>query len=234
MPMMLPWIALLWPEGPAWTSRGFAADTAILPSAFPPNEVEGLDFYSDERLIYRTSGAKFSNKPYLETVMEAPGGSAGQLNGYFTSQASASFVFVANFGTRVFSNDRHMGPIDDSAMSTKEWIYMNAAEEFRFGRPDGASVLLGAGDLNAHLFIVVMRDSANETVYIDGTQVYDGAYASYAPRMLILGHGTLGNSALGTGGGYALAGVVPGNIAGYSNYGDFKSWVSSHYGITVA
>ena len=138
-----------------------------------------------------------------------------------------SVVTVGNFGSG--GGAMHEG----LTTGDRNMLYWDGAEYWIVA--GGTIRTVAGGNTSPHLFVAYFDGgSGNETLSVDGAApiINVDAGSSKATGLTLGNYGGVPNFSMR--GQIALMGIYSGAITADSKWADFKSWVTSFYGITVA
>lgn len=220
------WHSLWWAEGTNFAAEGYGNGDQV---DVWPNESAESDLsqaVAADRPLYVSSG--IGGRPAVDFVDDLDG-----MAGTLSAGLSQPFTLVA------------LCSFDDADQNSRTVMGDYASCRIRTSSSGNGQVRLEAGtdtqprvdsspNGTAYLWVGVF-DGASSVIYRNGTQ--------FGPS------GTPGSNALsttmevgssGSGGGSGMPGIYPlfavydGDLATDGNWSAFKSWVASHYGLTIA
>jgi hypothetical protein len=209
------WTAAYWAEGSEFVALGTAADAAV---AAIPDEKASFDLAQgtgSAQPLYRTTAGPNST-PAWDAV------SADIILKASTPAIAQPFSMVAVAKSDLASGDRVLVCGDSSIGQIYEtgdqWsIYAGSAE-----------VKAGTTDTSAHLFVGFFS-GASSKLDIDGTQVISGNPGTTG----LAGFHIFGGASGSWDGKCSFAACASGDIRNDAGWAGFKTWVTSHYGITI-
>lgn len=223
------WHSLFWAEGSAFQALGLS-DTDLVTTW--PNETGESDATYDSLLTHR---------PTYEASVTALGSQpAVTFDGVNDSLKSAAFssnpatpYSVVVIGIRTATGGP--GYFTDGITSSARNIVASNGSNWGFYAGTAWIDFAVAHGTAAHLWTVTAIDGStgSEKGYLDGTLKVTSNAGSHVLTGITLG-AKYNISANRLTGSIAFAGIYEGDFAADSNYAAFKTWVASHYGITVA
>lgn len=224
-PLDLGWHTAFWAEDPNWSHPVNGGQVSQWDDA-TGNARHAVQATSGSQPFYRASVAALNNQPAVDFVTT------------MKSLKTAAWTAVPQPWTLVavgrFSSDpgttQYM--FDGSGASNRSILNNASSGGYRFYVGTGISG--GTDDTNAHLF-VGLANGASSLLAVDGTTLVSGNAGSHTQTGLTMGtsHTQVDNS-FRFFGEIAFAGIFPGDVTADASWADFKAWVTSHYGITVA
>lgn len=215
----IPWYAAYWAEDPAWIANKPADGATVTTWDDAVGSRDLTQATAASRPTLRNSSATLNNKPALEFVSDfftATAASWGTLTqpvslivvGFWTApDASTDAIIGANTGT--FLLRKNSTPL----------IQLFAASGLNGSTPNA----------NAHLYGGVYNGASSNLIY-DGTLTSGTVGAGSLAGVTLSGTGGTAASHTFT---MAFAGFYSGVITSHLRWSDLKSWVTSHYGITM-
>jgi hypothetical protein len=215
------WHSLYWVEGPDFTALGVTDGNTVETWPNETSEVDVTQATGTARATYRSSVAKLNNKP----AMDFDGGD--WYRGTFSSGPSypLSVVAIAAFDSASATNFLFDG------ISNRTAGYIQSTS-YRISQ--GGTVRTGGTpNTNAHLLLYRFDTGGSDRLNIDGsgTATIDLDAGNDAVAGITVGANITPAAFLS--GEIAFLGYFSGDISAHASWGDFKTWVTSHYGITT-
>lgn len=211
------WSHAYWAEGPEFVALGLSDGGAV---GTWPDEIGTADLLQAtgaSRPAYRTSSSPLNNRP----VIDSDGNDSVGPTTITTITQPFSVVVVAR------------GASDGSVLGTVHgdvgWFFYGLGGVWAVHT--GATLSGGTRDANPHLFRFYANGAASKIV-VDETVVATGAAGSNAATDIQLFR--IPAAGFNSAADMALAGFSSGDVTTDAGWTNFKAWVTSHYGITVA
>lgn len=211
------WHRVSWAGDPDWSNPGDGNPVSSW------RDASGNDSHwtatGSTRPLYRASVAGLGNRPALD---------ADGINDYMvgapTPSATFSIVLIGNSsastGVTLIDSDN---PNRAALAADTNWK-MNAATT-------GDTTV--AADTNYHLFVCVFADDTYAKFSLDGATPVTGINAGATSPTTATLFANFGPGAY-NGGYMAFVGYYNGDFTQDAKYTNFKSWVGTHYGLTIA
>tara|TARA_R110002126_G_scaffold36734_3_gene111469 strand:- start:14479 stop:15252 length:774 start_codon:yes stop_codon:yes gene_type:complete len=232
------WHSLFWAEGTDFKALGLADGASVATWPNETGESDATQATEAYKPFYNDADSVLNNLPSVE--VKEPGSStpSWMKTAAFSTAPSytggVSFVAIAyKVGT---APDRQgmSGGLDNNNTNTVFARYGTSVRIWAGGAARAGSTSMGNNV--AHLVVAKFTGSTgNDTMALDGlspTIDADSGPDQIDGLMLFAHPGNPTNEHLV--GGIAFLGVFEGDITQDASYGDFKTWVGSHYGLTIA
>lgn len=216
-PLTVGWTHAYWAEGPEFVALG-KSDGASM--TIWPDEMSTMDLETTAGTpTYQSSGWASPARPSVRFP-----GSALMVRGWSQSQPFSAVVIADRSGGGAFSY--YIG-----GAGTSGWaIYrLGASTLSGFAGSD----VTATADSDAPHMLALYANGGSSALGVDGTFT-SGSAGSNNPTVLSLGGRSDGVLAVFFAGDIVFAGVASGDIRTDPKWSQFKTWVTSHYGITVA
>jgi hypothetical protein len=218
------WHSLFWAEGSQFEALG-TADAATVETW--PNETAETDATQSTgtaRATYRASVAKFNSKP----AMDFDGGDNYVVSSFSSNPTyPLSVVVIGAFDSASATNFF----FDGSGASNRTAGYIQSTS---YRITQGGTVRTGGTpNTNARLHLYRFDTGGSDRLNLDGsgTATIDFDAGSHTIAGLMIGANITPASYLA--GEIAMIGLYQGDISAHGSWGDFKTWITSHYGITT-
>lgn len=231
------WHSLFWAEGTAFAAEGYSDTDSVDPW---PNETSETDVTNVAQGVptFVASSSPLNGQP----AVDFGSGNSTRLEGTFTSGPSTSsggflsLVYVGEMNDVEPANRRCpiiLGSPHDLGIFTNNGNWEAVGDN---GSPESDAV---GADNGAYLVALVCKANgavADDVFNVDGTNLtaIDAERSATTFGKIYLGNNSNNSQHFGPGGHGALLGVYQGDIRADSAWSDFKSWVSSHYGISTS
>lgn len=222
-PTDIGWHSLFWAEGPAFEALSYSEGATLTSWPNETAEVDATSVLSTPN--YTASYTDLNNQPAV--VITA---TEGLQTGSFTSAPSyasgVSIVVVGRVGTAPAII------VDGIAASNRNAIFTSTGNVWAVFA--GTTVTGSASNTDPHLFVGRFDGSTGtETLSVDGTSAASGAGGVQTLTGLSIGR-QWSSTSTGVNGAVALVGIYEGDVTSDPLWSGFYSWVSSHYGVTLA
>jgi len=217
------WSALWWAEGSEFDALNLSDGNAV---ATWPDESGTADLTQSTaglRPSYVAADAAFNNQPLVSFASD-------WLSTASTSTVSAPWTWVMI----VSATDTSSGAILDTDTPRQLVQRINSGSQWRWFQRVVDAGTFAAG---TPYFAVGKEATGGNTIYANGTLQASGSGTTNGVGTGRLGINAVPSSGAGIPNGttkVALLGLYSGDITADSAWEDFKTWVTSHYGITIA
>jgi hypothetical protein len=219
------WHSLFWAEGTDFVALGLADGAAV--ATWPNETAEVNAINASLPPTYDAVNALFNDAPVVVF--------ANANNGFQTANFTTAPVYTAGVSiivvgrTSQFVNSRTF--FDGNDATNRNLLYVQAGPVWRLFAGADQNVSLGGTDAS-FLSTFWTGGTGSENLTINGTSRISGDAGSQT-----LDGFSIGTDRADTGtltGEIALVGIYEGDITADGEYANFKTWVTDHYGITVA
>lgn len=217
------WHSLFWAEGTDFVAHGYSDSAKI---GTWPNESGEID---------ATQAGADGVKPSYDAVVPALNDKpAVNFDGNDLLQATFSTGPSSSLVSHVIVGQATTNPVVWCGVSmNNDRPKMFAGSGIGWSMFAGVTLSGSAVDTSPHLLVGVFSSSGGDTLHLDGALDATGDAGSTLNTTSV----TLGRNADSTQywtGPIALIGIYNGDITADGSWADFESWVTSHYGITIA
>jgi len=230
-PTSIGWHSLFWPEGPDFVALGLSDGAAVATWPNETSEADATQSTAGLRPAYTASSAAFNSKPAV--TFDADWMSTG------TFSANPTYpISIVTIGRQTVT-DATRFYYDGFSTSNRNALYGGStAGTFRIFAGGTESANISGRSTLAMMTVATFDGSTgNETLAINGAAAaFGGNAGSNTITGVTLGapFNGAGSSANYLKGDIALFGIYSGTFTSDSLYNSFKSWVTSHYGITLS
>jgi len=224
------WEHLWWCESTDFIAEGYANGNEI--TSFPDSSGTATltPASSGSGPLYVSSDSNFDGKPSAAFTLDSDG-SVATLDATVSTPLTVVFIArsdVTDTGRRGILGNGTAARVRTSASGAGEWRAETATGSLR------ESTKL-AGTSTAPVFCEAVFAGASSKLREDGTTLATGDPGTTS-LATAFGVNTYGDntSQLGLPIDFVLIGVYDGDITAHGEYANFKTWVTDHYGITIA
>ena len=220
-PLQVGWTHAHWAEGPEFLALGLSNGAAV---SNWPDEIGTADLVQateTKQPAYAATGGA-NSKPAID-----PDGGDWLRVTYTPSIAQPVTVVVVGAMSTSASGELIDGAVEDTG-----YINYISSGGGTFRMYAGAYITGPTGNTSPHLFMAYYN-GASSVLGVDGSETSGNAGTAARNGVTVFGRGAPGNNE-NQSNPASFVGVFTGDVRTDPKWAQFKAWVTSHYGITVA
>ena len=227
------WHSLFWAEGTDFAAEGYADGDSV--TTWPNDGTSAVTMFPEGTApLFESSNSTLNSQPAVSFASTNSSMANATGNPPFTPTTNlnldytngVSVVVITYFPTTVANGSKPWGRVSDSP----RWSMFRAGSNW-YWYTGGPNTARAGADANPHLFFGLNGGGVQGRMEVDGTGWDETGVAGDSLQAFELygGRGSPSDS-----GSVAFWALYEGDFRQDASYGDFKTWVGSHYGLTIA